>query len=420
MRFWLCFSDRPFCLRRMLAVLTLLGAASEATVPARAAEEPATHQSASVSATQRVAGDAKTSEPMYVVDYAVADILARIQNDRHLDAHNARVFLKERVNGPPVLELDAARRRRVRFDELRLVDETLVVAANHAGHEQIAAMLTAFRKFGVVEYVISVRFVTMTQTQVTEAFPDSTSSLLTANQNQRSCSDAVPPESEELPVHRGATAVTARTIIEEGSRMRLRVLDKDATVKLLESVTSDPRSNVLEAPRVTTFLGQTAVLSDLARSRFVVGANLRPSGQHEVTTKEVAEGVSTHFRPVPEPSGDIRLEFATSFTKIEGVTREVLKIAPDKEIALQIPKVATSRVDGGVVLKPGQSLMFGGVKRLAEAQRRVSPIDKLLLGWNSSKEREEVQLIVIVQLESFELPSRATARASSATELAHY
>ena len=32
-----------------------------------------------------------------------------------------------------------------------------------------------------------------------------------------------------------------------------------------------------------------------------------------------------HFRPAAEPNGDIRLDFAASFTKIESVTKEVLE-----------------------------------------------------------------------------------------------
>ena len=37
----------------------------------------------------------------------------------------------------------------------------LVIVANQAGHEQVSAMLAAFRKFGIAEYAISVCFVTM-------------------------------------------------------------------------------------------------------------------------------------------------------------------------------------------------------------------------------------------------------------------
>ena len=53
--------------------------------------------------------------------------------------------------------------------------------------------------------------------------------------------------------------------------MRFRVLDNDALAKLLELVNSNRRSNILYAPQITTYNGQTASLSDIARSQYVVG-----------------------------------------------------------------------------------------------------------------------------------------------------
>jgi hypothetical protein len=392
---WIRCGDGKLFVGRLLAAATLLGASWNAAAPSRA-------------------GDNVSSDTMYVVTYEVADILSQIQDERRLDTEAAKDFLGKRVKGPPVMQLafDTARLNPVRIDEPNWLDERLVVSANQAGHGRTTAMLAAFRKFGVAEYAISVRFVTMTEAQSLEAFPDSTSSLLTTNQNEASRSETVPLVSEIPPVYDGATAVRARTIIEEDSTMRFRVLDNDALTKLLKLVDSNPRSNTLEMPNVTTFNGQTASLSDIARSQFVVGANLLSSGGHEPKTKEVTEGTSLLFRPAAEPNGDIRLDFAASFTKIENVTKEVLKVAPDKEIALQIPKVATCQVDGGVVLKPGQSLMFGSVKRLSEG-RSESLIDKLL---GRPMKREMQQLVLILRAEPYELPRHATARVSSVAE----
>ncbi len=121
-------------------------------------------------------------------------------------------------------------------------------------------MLAAFRKFGVAEYAIAVRFVTMTEEQALKAFPDTTSSLLTSSQNPSTGSEAAPLVSEIPPVYNGQPAVRARTIIEEDSTMRFRVIDKDALAKLLEAANADRRTNVLEAPLLTTYNEQTASL----------------------------------------------------------------------------------------------------------------------------------------------------------------
>lgn len=394
MEYWLRWTDGAVRLGRSLVVVAVLGISWNAVVPARAADEPATRNAAP--AVKRVAGDAALSETMYAVTYEVADILSKIQDERRLNVEDAKKFLGNRVKGPPVMQLAFDRQRHVRFGrDPQWSKENLVVVASQTGHEQVSAMLAAFRKYGIVEYAISARFITMTESDL-KAFPDSTSSLLTTNQNPTSSSEAVPLISEIPLGHPGTTAIRARTIIEEDSTMRFRVLDKDALAKLLDSANSDRRSNILEAPRVTTFLGQTASLSDCAHSRFAVGANLLPSGSYELKMRDVAEGTALLVRPVAEPNGDIRLEFTASLTKIENVTKEVLKIAPDKEITLQLPKVWTCHTDGGVVLKPGQSLMFGAVKGLTEGRTEGRTKS------NCSENREVQQLILILQVEPFE------------------
>jgi hypothetical protein len=318
----LCCLEGKFYLERIIMAVALLGIAWTAATPVRAADKPAARLSASASATQQVAGEATSPEPMYT---------------------------------------------------------------------------------------ISVRFITMTETLVREAFPDSTSSLLTTNKNDATSWEASPLVSEIPPVNDGTTAVRARTIVEEDSTMRFRVIDKDALTKLLLSVNSDRLSNVIEAPLITAHHAQTASLSDLARSQFVVGANLLPRGEHELKRRNVTEGTSMHFRPVAEPNGDIWLDFVASFTKIEKVTKEVLKVASDKTIDLQIPRVATCQVDGEVVLKPGQALMFSGVKRMSERRSR-STLDKLL---GRPPKGEEQELIVIVRVEPYQVPNQDTAQVSS-------
>lgn len=407
---WLRCVDGKLFVGRVLIAATLLGLSWDAAVPARADDGPTDRHSASALVANRVTGSAAPSETIYTVSYPAADILSQIQNERHLNAEDAKEFLRNRVKGPPLLKSDFDQQRPVHIEnDPQWLEDKLVVIANHAGHEQVLAMLEAFRKFGIAEYAIWVQFITMTEEQALEAFPDSTSSLLTTNQNHATGPEDAPLVSEIPPVYDGVTAFRARTIIEEDSTMRFRVLDKDALAKLIESVNSNRLSNILNAPLVTTFSGQTASLRDLSHSQFVVGANLPPSGGHELKTRDVTEGTSVLFRPVAEPNGDIRLDFAASFTKIESVTKEVLKIAPDKEIALQIPKVATCQVDGGVVLKPGQSLMFGGVKRLSEG-RSISIVDKLL---GRPPKREAQLLILILRVDPFELPNHATARGSA-------
>jgi hypothetical protein len=397
---------------RILAALTLLGVSWQAAVPVRAADGPAARRSASTG--ERVADEPAPAGTIYTVSYPVADILSEIQSKRNLGAAVAKDYLRDRVQGPPVMQWDATRLLRPRVDAPQWLENDLIVVANQPGHEQVAAMLAAFRKFGVIEYAISVRFITMPVELTRKAFPDSTSSLLAMYPNSTSNSEAVSPEVLEPPLgdRDGAAMAKARTVIEEDEPMRFRVLDEDAMAKLIKAAESDRRSNVLQAPRVTAISGQTASVSDLSHSKFVVGAIPLPSGGRELKTRDVTEGTSLQLRPKGEASGDIRLNMAASFSKIEKVTKENLTIAPGDEVALQIPRVATLRIDGGFVLKPGQSLMFGSVKRLSEG-RSVSWTDKLL---GRSPKREEQDLIVILRVDPFELPGHGAGQVSAVAE----
>jgi hypothetical protein len=284
----------------------------------------------------------------------------------------------------------------------------MTVVANRAGHEQVEAMFAAFRQFGEAEYVISVRFITLSDARMRDIFPDATSTLLTSHQNPPSSSEPVMPAVAEIPVDRaGNVAARSRTVIEEDSPMRLRVLDRDDEAKLIRLVESDRRSNMLIAPKVTTYSGQTASLFDIIRTRFVVGVNVLPSGEREPKTQEVAEGTSMQFRPIAEPNGDIRLDFAASFTKIEKVTTENVKLESGREMTLQIPMVATAQIDCGVLLKPGQSLIVGNIKRLAES-RSISWTDKLL---GRPPKVESQDLALILSVEPFE--NRAAAKVAA-------
>ncbi len=414
-----CIDDTR-CFGRILAVAALLSVSWQAAVPARADDGATPRPSASAPAAERVAGHAAASEKSYVVSYPVADILSEVRNQRHLDAAGARDFFNGRVKGPPVMQCDMAQKCRAHFDEPQWRDEDLVVVANQAGHAQISAMLAAFRKFGVAEYSINIRFVALPEEQARKAFSDSASSIPTANRDASSSSDAGSPVVSEIPQERhGAAMVRARTAVEANSPLRFRVLDRDSEMKLLKFVDSDRRGrrvqpNVLDAPMITTFSGQTASVSDIAHSQFVVGTTLLPSGKREPKTRDVSEGTSIHLRPIVDPKGDVRLEFAASFSRIEQVTTENLKIAPDSELALRIPKVSTVCIDGGVSLKPAQSLILGSVKGFAEA-RTVSLMDKWFGCWIRPEKCavQPLDLIVLLRVEPFEPPNPVTARVSS-------
>jgi len=265
----------------------------------------------------------------------------------------------------------------------------------------------AFGKLGVTEYSITLRFIAIAEEQTRKALGDSTCSLLTTKPAPPASSGAGSPVAAEIPLeHHGPAWARARTVVEKDSPIWFRVLDRESEAKLLKLVDSDRRSKVLDAPRITTFSGQTASVSDIAHTPFVVGETVLPSGKREPTTRDVIEGTTLHLRPVAASHRDLGLSFSASFSRMEQVTGEHLKIAPDRERVLQIPHVSTLCIEGSVSLKPGQSLLLGGAKGFAEATE-VSSTDKLLGGRLLPKQRavQPLELIVLVRVEAFRLPS---------------
>jgi hypothetical protein len=94
---WLRYVDGKLCCGRILLAVTLLGVSLNAAVPARADDGPTKRNPASASAVRHIAGDNRSSETMYTVTYAVADILSQIQDERRLNAKDAKEFLRNRV-----------------------------------------------------------------------------------------------------------------------------------------------------------------------------------------------------------------------------------------------------------------------------------------------------------------------------------
>ena len=94
---------------------------------ARADDAPTKRNPAPASAAKHVAGENTASETMYTVTYAAADILSQIQDERCLNAEDAKEFLGNRVKGPPVMqsEFDPTRPSRVRIEEPRWLQEAI-------------------------------------------------------------------------------------------------------------------------------------------------------------------------------------------------------------------------------------------------------------------------------------------------------
>ena len=219
---------------------------------------------------------------------------------------------------------------------------------------------------------------------------------------------AIVPAAFDRPLasHEGTRVAQTQFIVEKDSPMRFRVMDKAQGEELIGRSQESRNANVLQAPKVTVFSGQTAYVSDTSQSPFVVGLKEVKPGQHQPQIRVVSEGTTLQLRPIADRRDSIHLDFAAAFSKIQKVETVRVGASPDDEKdlrTLQIPEMATLRMEGGVVLKSGQWLLLGGSQAKNQAAEGepmpVSWKDWLLGGGKRFKQGETQELVLMLRAE---------------------
>jgi general secretion pathway protein D len=165
---------------------------------------------------------------------------------------------------------------------------------------------------------------------------------------------------------------------------------------LLEAAQGDTRSNVLTAPKVTLFNGQTASVSDLSQRPFVTG--LTPvvgdfAVAHQPIIVVLGEGTTMSVQAVvSEDRRFVRLTLVPFFSRIGNVeeftfdgetttsTGETVLDADGNPVnrnnqaqttrgtTVQLPTFNFTSVSTTVSVPDGGTVLLGGIKRLAEGR----------------------------------------------------
>jgi beta-lactamase regulating signal transducer with metallopeptidase domain len=358
------------------------------------------------------AGGGKAQSDMFCQTYCVKDLLSKIQKEHGLSEPAAKESLAQFVR---LLMASAAGDQRKRPQPEQVLwlkgGDDLVIRATNAGHKRAADALDVLRKFGdSVQIAIETRFLTLGDKLFQEVLPESTMSPLTVDDAGLANSGAVQPAAFDRPLgsHEGAHVARAQVLIERDSPVRFRIVDKEQGEKLINRCLADERTNMLQAPKVTIFNGQTAFVSDTSQTPFVVGTVPVVGPYATAQTPQVrvvSEGTVLQLRPVTDRSGAVHLDFAATFSKIQAVDTATFNHAPPGGITIQLPKVATVRMEGGAALKPGQWLLLGGPDSASlpqAAKPKAAPVswkDRLVGGWTHQEPRETRSLILMLRAE---------------------
>jgi hypothetical protein len=241
--------------------------------------------------------------------------------------------------------------------------KTVVARAETSrGHARIADTLKTMRAYGFRQVAIEARFVTG-PAKVVEALNVSWKLMPTevaAAETPEGALRPVPsPTQPAFPEgDGGANRARAEVVVQKNLPVTLAVLDESQMKTVLEQLQSDRRSKLLQAPAVTVFSGQSAVVCNATQSAFAVGLIDRTP-----QIRVISEGTTLRLRPLLAEGDSLRLDYELSISEIRGVeTASVPGGLNGQPAAVHVPEVDTTRVEGCVKFPAGQALLIGGLQ----------------------------------------------------------
>ncbi|MBC8876935.1 MAG: hypothetical protein H8E44_46495 [Planctomycetes bacterium] len=316
-------------------------------------------------------------EPLVTCVYEVADLVDKARLELGLDAEAAKSAVKYHPGvlggAAPVAEPEGPdSRSRKKGPRAAWFDGGLIVHDTAARHDRISRTLTALRKHGFGQVVIEARLVTGPEKVINavgsnwtvmaaEVAPDEQPTHQDPDDPTRAVRQPIGlHELPDLPLPDKATKQRARgqTVIEKRLPVMFEVMDDGRASEVIQNLQGDARVNMLAAPKVTTFNGQSAVISSCSQRPFVVGIK---GGEPQI--RIVDEGFTMQLRPIRRADAPIWLDCILTLSNIRDV--ETTTIPGGKGQAattLQVPVVAKTQLNMSVEALSGKTVVIGGLK----------------------------------------------------------
>ena len=260
--------------------------------------------------------DEATGGPTTLREYDVAEALDRIE--AATPGERATMLIAAAKLGLPEVR------------EIRLEGERLVAELAEAEHRELAARLDAWNAVGLQQIVVETRFLM--------------------------------PELESIsPIDWNPVGVEQR----ENARWLPVVatrFSEENLIRLLREVQYPIGSNILFAPKATTFAGQSTTYADVSRTPFVVAVEPLAEGAMRPVVETLEEGIRIRHRARPLSDGQIELTVEVSVSRIDAVSEVQLPFrnpaAPTATTTVQAPKGSTATARCTVRLTPPESLLL--------------------------------------------------------------
>ena len=240
----------------------------------------------------------------------------------------------------------------------------LVINQTPAIHKQIGELLAALRRLQDTEVVVEVRLMTLS---------DSLCERIAKDLNV--CLGGVP----------GQLAIQACPA-QAGGCPKVAFLNDQQVRKVLESAQGDRRSNIIQAPKMTVFNGQTAALNIADQPHLITGTNVaRQQGQPAAVTP-VNESLTTGLQMSVQPvvSADrryVRMNLKLNLTRPTSPAVSVRACPPPAaggnaeaipcKQCIQQTHLSRLAIDKAFSVPVGNTVIFGGWKEKATAPKQA-------------------------------------------------
>jgi beta-lactamase regulating signal transducer with metallopeptidase domain len=138
-------------------------------------------------------------------------------------------------------------------------------------------------------------------------------------------------------------------------------IDEPELAQLVRTVSADRKGNIMFAPKVTLFDGQTAEIADQVQRPFVTGVDPKADGRMQPIVSVVDEGLSFVLTPKAGDDDSITLDFKVKATSIGKVSYANLPIRTSKnaqpQFTVQVPATEQYEVSSSVTLAAGESVV---------------------------------------------------------------
>ncbi len=292
----------------------------------------------------------KDTSPTITRMYSVEKVLSRISRGGKPD-DNALNELKLQL----IFTLNAAMWRGASPSpewaekQFRVDKTTLALEATERVHAEIAKNLAAWEQSGWGQTSMETKFIRY-EGDLAGKLGLSWQSLIT-----------VSSESQENDLlESGLAFAQARASMEDYLPVGLTKLNDAQVRALMDRVTGDNQTWVMQAPKITAFNGQKVSCLGSKRHAFPIGA--QEGGLEKKMTPtltHIDEGFRLTFRAVQSADRrKVRLESRVDLNHIEEV-RSVSTRVGNEPVHLQIPRMSRRRVAVASDLEDGQSLLIG-------------------------------------------------------------